>query len=90
MGFIRKYLCRAPVGRPISFQTQILQNIKDKYESHHNVNYTEEALVACVKLTNRYMSDRFLPDKAIDAMDEACSRVYINNMDVPDEIVNLE
>ena len=69
---------------------EILQNIKDKYESHHNVNYTEEALVACVRLTNRYMSDRFLPDKAIDAMDEAGSRVYINNMDVPDEIVNLE
>ena len=50
---------------------EILQNIKDKYESHHNVNYTEEALIACVKLTNRYMSDRFLPDKAIDALDEA-------------------
>ena len=69
---------------------EILQNIKDKYESHHNVNYTEEALVACVKLTNRYMSDRFLPDKAIDALDEAGSRVYINNMDVPEEIVDLE
>ena len=69
---------------------EILQNIKDKYESHHNVNYTEEALVACVKLTNRYMSDRFLPDKAIDALDEAGSRVYINNMDVPAEIVDLE
>ena len=69
---------------------EILQNIKDKYESHHNVNYTEEALVACVKLTNRYMSDRFLPDKAIDALDEAGSRVYINNMDVPQEIVDLE
>jgi ATP-dependent Clp protease ATP-binding subunit ClpC len=69
---------------------EILQNIKDKYESHHNVNYTDEALVACVKLTNRYMSDRFLPDKAIDALDEAGSRVYINNMDVPQEIVDLE
>ncbi|GIR18024.1 MAG: hypothetical protein CM15mP32_2110 [Flavobacteriaceae bacterium] len=69
---------------------EILQNIKDKYESHHNVNYTEEALIACVKLTNRYMSDRFLPDKAIDALDEAGSRVYINNMDVPQEIVDLE
>ena len=69
---------------------EILQNIKDKYESHHNVNYTEDALVACVKLTNRYMSDRFLPDKAIDALDEAGSRVYINNMDVPVEIVDLE
>ena len=50
------------------------KNIKDKYESHHNVNYTDEALIACVKLTNRYMSDRFLPDKAIDALDEAGSR----------------
>ena len=69
---------------------EILQNIKDKYESHHNVNYTDEALIACVKLTNRYMSDRFLPDKAIDALDEAGSRVYINNMDVPQEIVDLE
>jgi ATP-dependent Clp protease ATP-binding subunit ClpC len=69
---------------------EILENIKDKYESHHNVNYTDEALVACVKLTNRYMSDRFLPDKAIDALDEAGSRVYINNMDVPEEIVDLE
>ena len=69
---------------------EILQNIKDKYESHHNVNYTDEALNACVKLTNRYMSERFLPDKAIDALDEAGSRVYINNMDVPQEIVDLE
>ena len=69
---------------------EILQNIKEKYENHHNVNYTEEALVACVKLTNRYMSERFLPDKAIDALDEAGSRVYINNMDVPEEIVTLE
>ncbi|MEC7659180.1 MAG: ATP-dependent Clp protease ATP-binding subunit, partial [Bacteroidota bacterium] len=69
---------------------EILQNIKDKYESHHNVNYTDEALNACVKLTNRYMSERFLPDKAIDALDEAGSRVYINNMDVPPEIVDLE
>ena len=69
---------------------EILKNIKDKYENHHNVNYTEEALLACVKLTNRYISDRFLPDKAIDALDEAGSRVYINNMDVPQEIVDLE
>ena len=69
---------------------EILQNIKGKYEDHHNVDYTDEALVACVKLTNRYMTDRFLPDKAIDALDEAGSRVHIVNMDVPKQIVDLE
>ncbi len=69
---------------------EILQNIKGKYEDHHNVDYTEEALIACVKLTNRYMTDRFLPDKAIDALDEAGSRVHIVNMDVPKQIVELE
>ena len=69
---------------------EILQNIKGKYEDHHNVEYTEEAIVACVKLTNRYMTDRFLPDKAIDALDEAGSRVHIVNMDVPKQIVELE
>ncbi|MDA8611664.1 ATP-dependent Clp protease ATP-binding subunit [Flavobacteriaceae bacterium] len=69
---------------------EILQNIKDRYESHHNVNYTDEALKACVELTDRYMSDRFLPDKAIDALDEAGSRVHINNMNVPQEIIDLE
>ena len=69
---------------------EILQNIKSKYEDHHNVNYTDEALVACVKLTNRYMTDRFLPDKAIDALDEAGSRVHIVNMDVPKQILELE
>ncbi|MBT8204816.1 MAG: ATP-dependent Clp protease ATP-binding subunit [Eudoraea sp.] len=69
---------------------EILQNIKEKYEEHHNVNYTDDALVACVKLTNRYMTDRFLPDKAIDALDEAGSRVHIVNMDVPKQILELE
>ena len=69
---------------------EILQNIKDKYESHHNVNFTDEAIVACVKLTDRYVSDRFFPDKAIDAMDEAGSRVHITNMDVPKVVVDLE
>ena len=68
----------------------ILKNIKEKYESHHNVNYTDDAIIACVKLTDRYISDRFLPDKAIDAMDEAGSRVHITNMDVPKNIVDLE
>ena len=69
---------------------EILRNIKEKYENHHNVIYTDDALKACAELTNRYMSDRFLPDKAIDALDEAGSRVHINNMNVPDEIIKLE
>ncbi|MGC1632730.1 MAG: ATP-dependent Clp protease ATP-binding subunit [Gelidibacter sp.] len=69
---------------------QILENIKDKYEEHHNVQYTPEAIIACVKLTNRYMTERFLPDKAIDALDEAGSRVHITNIDVPKQIVELE
>jgi ATP-dependent Clp protease ATP-binding subunit ClpC len=68
----------------------ILNNIKGKYEDHHNVNYTDEAIEACVKLTNRYMSERFLPDKAIDALDEAGSRVHITNIDVPKQILDLE
>ena len=69
---------------------EILMNIKGKYEDHHNVNYTDEAIKACVTLTNRYMTDRFLPDKAIDALDEAGSRVHIVNMDVPKQILELE
>ncbi len=69
---------------------EILQNIKDKYEEHHMVQYTDEALKACVELTERYVSDRLQPDKAIDALDEAGSRVRIANMRVPDDIVNLE
>jgi ATP-dependent Clp protease ATP-binding subunit ClpC len=69
---------------------EILVNIKEHYENHHNVNYTDDALKACVDLTDRYMSNRFLPDKAIDALDEAGSRVHINNMIVPQEVVDLE
>jgi len=69
---------------------EILNNIKDKYEDHHNVIYTPEAIKACVTLTNRYMTDRFLPDKAIDALDEAGSRVHIVNIDVPKKILDLE
>ena len=69
---------------------EILNNIKLKYEDHHNVEYTDEAIEACVKLTNRYMTDRFLPDKAIDALDEAGSRVHITNIDVPKQILELE
>ncbi|MCJ7934011.1 MAG: ATP-dependent Clp protease ATP-binding subunit [Chryseobacterium sp.] len=68
----------------------ILNQIKDKYEEHHNVIYTPEAITACVNLTSRYITDRFLPDKAIDAMDEAGSRVYIKNMKVPTEIIDFE
>ena len=69
---------------------EILQNIRERYEDHHNVRYTDEALTACVSLTNRYISDRFLPDKAIDALDEAGSRVHIINMNVPKQILKLE
>jgi ATP-dependent Clp protease ATP-binding subunit ClpC len=69
---------------------EILENIKGKYEEHHNVVYTDAAIEACVKLTNRYMTDRFLPDKAIDALDEAGSRVHITNIDVPKMVLDLE
>lgn len=69
---------------------EILHNIKSKYEDHHNVLYSEEAIEACVKLTNRYMTDRFLPDKAIDALDEAGSRVHITNMNVPERLIKIE
>ncbi|WP_037321197.1 ATP-dependent Clp protease ATP-binding subunit [Salegentibacter sp. Hel_I_6] len=69
---------------------EILNNIKDKYEDHHNVSYTDDAIEACVTLTNRYLTDRFLPDKAIDALDEAGARVHITNIDVPKQILDLE
>ena len=69
---------------------QILNNIREKYEDHHNVTYTPEALKACVTLTARYVTDRFLPDKAIDAMDEVGARVHITNIKVPAEITDLE
>ena len=69
---------------------EIIGNIKDRYESHHNVTYTPEAIKACVDLTNRYITDRFLPDKAIDALDEAGSRVHISNIVVPKEITEIE
>ena len=69
---------------------EILKNIKDKYEEHHNVTYSDEAILACVKLTSRYMTDRYLPDKAIDALDEAGSRVHIININVPKHIIDLE
>lgn len=69
---------------------QILHNIKDKYEDHHNVSYTDEALEACVKLTDRYITDRNFPDKAIDALDESGSRVHLTNITVPKEIEEQE
>ncbi len=69
---------------------QILNNIKEKYEDHHNVNFTPEAIQACVKLTARYITDRHLPDKAIDAMDESGSRVHISNIVVPKSILDVE
>ncbi len=69
---------------------EILNNIKDKYEDHHHVIYQPEAIEACVKLSDRYISDRFLPDKAIDVLDEAGARVHINNISVPEDILKLE
>jgi ATP-dependent Clp protease ATP-binding subunit ClpC len=69
---------------------QILENIKDKYEDHHNVIYTPAAIEACVRLSDRYISDRFLPDKAIDILDETGARVHINNIHVPEDILKLE
>ena len=69
---------------------QILNNIKGRYEDHHNVTYTDDALEACVKLTDRYISDRNFPDKAIDALDEAGARVHVSNIIVPKEIESLE
>ena len=69
---------------------QILRNIKDRYEHHHHVTYTDDALVACVKLTDRYVTDRFMPDKAIDALDETGSRVHLSNSQVPEDIAEKE
>ena len=69
---------------------EILQNIKERYEDHHKVKYTDDAIEACVRLTNRYITDRYLPDKAIDALDESGSRVHIVNINVPTEITDIE
>jgi len=69
---------------------QILHNIKDRYEQHHHVTYTDEALAACVKLTDRYVTDRFMPDKAIDALDETGSKMHLSNAKIPPEIVEKE
>ena len=77
---------------PTTFEEtlQILRNIKDRYEHHHHVTFTDEALVACVKLTDRYVTDRFMPDKAIDALDETGSRVHLSHAQIPPEIVEIE
>jgi ATP-dependent Clp protease ATP-binding subunit ClpC len=69
---------------------QILTNIKSKYEDYHNVNYTEDAINACVKLSDRYMTDRLLPDKAIDVLDEVGARVHLKNINVPEKVLDLE
>ena len=74
----------------ISETIEILNNIKIKYEEHHNVMYTDDAIKACVILSDRYMNDRFLPDKAIDALDEAGSRVHITNIETPEHVTKLE
>ena len=74
----------------ISESIEILHNIKDKYEEHHSVSYTDDAIEACVRLTSRYITDRHLPDKAIDALDEVGSRVHLNNIHVPQEILDIE
>lgn len=77
---------------PTNFEEtlNILENIKERYEKHHNVKYTHDALVSCIRLSQRYISDRCLPDKAIDAMDEAGSRVHLKHLKVPEFIINLE
>lgn len=81
-GYCRTNNCRR--------DTSDIENIKDKYEDHHNVNYTDAALEACVKLTDRYITDRNFPDKAIDALDEAGSRVHLTNITAPKEIEEQE
>ena len=69
---------------------EILTNIKSKYEDYHNVTYSDEAIEACVKLSDRYMTDRLLPDKAIDVLDEVGARVHLKNINVPEEVIGLE
>ena len=90
-GALERRFQKVQVEPPTNDETlQILRNIRDRYEHHHHVTYTDEALVACVKLTDRYVTDRFMPDKAIDALDETGSRVHLGNTQVPPEIVEKE
>ncbi len=90
-GALERRFQKVTVDPPSPDETlQILRNLKPKYEEHHNVTYTEEALAACVALTVRYVPDRFLPDKAIDALDEAGSRVHLGSINVPQGVRELE
>ncbi len=90
-GALERRFQKVQVAPPTAEETlQILQNLRDRYERHHNVRYTDEALQAIVKITNRYITDRSFPDKAIDVMDEAGSRMRIQNFPVPEEIIHLE
>ena len=90
-GALERRFQKVIVESPNAEETiHILQNIKDRYEDHHNVRYTDEAIVACVKLAERYITDRCFPDKAIDVMDEAGSRAHLTNIQVPEEIEQQE
>ena len=90
-GALERRFQKVLVEAPDAEETiHILKNIKDRYEDHHNVRYTDEAIEACVKLSERYITDRCFPDKAIDVMDEAGSRVHLTNIQVPQEIENQE
>ena len=90
-GALERRFQKVLVDPTTEFETiDILHNIKEKYEDHHLVTYTDDAIKSCVSLTNRYITDRYLPDKAIDALDEAGSRVHITNIHVPVEIIDLE
>ena len=90
-GALERRFQKVLVDPPSTEETiTILQNIKNKYEDYHNVEYTDDAVLACVKLSNRYITDRFLPDKAIDVMDEVGARVHLKNIHVPEAITNLE
>ncbi|MBR6032771.1 MAG: ATP-dependent Clp protease ATP-binding subunit [Bacteroidaceae bacterium] len=90
-GALERRFQKVQVAPPTQEETlQILQNLRDRYEKHHNVRYSDEALLACVKLTGRYVTDRSFPDKAIDVLDETGSRMRIQNFPIPDEILQLE
>src|SRR5690625_5259840 len=84
--------CQKIMGEPTSpaETIEILNQIKDKYEKHHNVRYSDEAIEACVRLTDRYVTDHFLADKAIDALDEVGARIHLSNITVPEHILELE
>ncbi len=90
-GALDRRFQKITVNPPSSDETiQILNNVKDRYETHHGVKYSDEAIIACVRLSERYISDRYLPDKALDVLDEAGARVHLSNINVPKEITELE